>query len=95
MDYKLQKIRRYFDIVKNCRWTNSEKAENILFCNCDYKKDNTPPAISSLSPFENGDDWGTGYDSHAWFHLTVNSTDKNRYIFVFFTANASKPMGMR
>ena len=37
MDYKLQKIRRYFDIVKNCRWTNSEKAENIVFCNCDYK----------------------------------------------------------
>jgi alpha-mannosidase len=82
MDYKLQKIRRYFDLVKGCRWKNSNKAENILFCNCDYKTDNTPPALSEFIPFENGGEWGTGNDSHAWFRLTVNSDDKNRYIIV-------------
>ena len=82
MDYKLQKIRRYFDLVKGCRWKNSNKAEDILFCHCDYKTNNTPPALSEFVPFENGGEWGTGHDSHAWFRLTVNSTDKSRYIIV-------------
>ena len=82
MDYKLQKIRRYFDLVKGCRWKNSNKAEDILFCHCDYKTNNTPPALSEFVPFANGGEWGTGHDSHAWFRLTVNSTDKSRYIIV-------------
>ena len=82
MDYKLQKIRRYFDLVKGCRWKNSNKAEDILFCHSDYKTNNTPPALSEFVPFENGGEWGTGHDSHAWFRLTVNSDDKNRYIIV-------------
>ncbi len=82
MDYKLQKIRRYFDIIKSCRWKNSIKAENILICPCDYKTDNTPPALSEFVPFENGGEWGTGNDSHAWFRLNAHSDEKNRYIFV-------------
>ena len=82
MDYKLQKIRRYFDIIKGCRWKDSQKAEDILFCHCDYKTDNTPPALSELSHFENGGEWGAGDDSHAWFRLTAHSDDENRYMFV-------------
>lgn len=82
MDYKLQKIRRYFDIVKGCRWKNSQKAEGILFCNCDYKKGNTPPALSEFSPFEYGGEWGTGHDSHAWFKVPAILGGENRYMFV-------------
>ena len=82
MDYKLQKIRRYFDIIKGCRWKNSVKAENILVCPCDYKTGNTPPALSEFVPFENGGEWGTGNDSHAWFRLEAHSDEENRYIFV-------------
>ena len=82
MDYKLQKIRRYFDIVKDCRWKDSQKAENVLFCNCDYKKGNTPPSLSEFSPFEYGGEWGTGYDSHAWFKVPAILGGENRYMFV-------------
>jgi len=82
MDYKLQKIRRYFDIIKKNRWKNSCKADAIEFCPCEYKTSNTPPALSEFVPFENGGEWGSGWDSHAWFHLTVHSDDPNRYLFV-------------
>ena len=82
MDYKLQKIRRYFDIVKKSRWINTGKIEAIESCPCDYKTGNTPPALSEFVPFTNGSEWGSGFDSHAWFHFTAHSEDKNRYLFV-------------
>ncbi|MBR4034698.1 MAG: alpha-mannosidase [Clostridia bacterium] len=82
MDYKLQKIRRYFDIVKKSRWKDACKIEDVGYCPCDYKTDNTPPSLTEFVPYINGGEWGTGWDSHAWFHFTVTASDPNRYLFV-------------
>ena len=80
MDYKLQKIKRYFEILQENRWKNITKAENITICPCDYKVGNNPPALSEFAPFNNGDTWGTGWDSHAWFHFTFENVGENEYL---------------
>ena len=82
MDYKLQKIRRYFDIIKNGRWKKVQRIDAVGYCHCDYKTDNTPPKLSEFIPFTNGGEWGTGRDSHAWFHFTVTACDPNAYLYV-------------
>lgn len=81
MDYKLQKIKRYLEILEENRWKNIKKAENVTVCPCDYKQGNTPPSLSEFTPFENGDTWGSGWDSHAWFHFTAENVSENGYLF--------------
>ena len=51
MDYKLQKIRKYFDIIKKNRWKNSCKADALEYCPCEYKTSNTPPTLSEFVRF--------------------------------------------
>ncbi len=82
MDYKLQKVKRYFELLKESRWKNVKKVENISICPCDYKSGHTPPALSEFTPIENGGGWGSGYDSHAWFHVELDANDDNCYLFV-------------
>jgi len=82
MDYKLQKVQRYFELIKENRWKNVKKAEDLAVSPCGYKNGNTPPPLSGFTPFENGSVWGQGEDSHAWFHLTVVSAEDNRYLCV-------------
>ncbi|MBO4261432.1 MAG: alpha-mannosidase [Clostridia bacterium] len=45
--------------------------ENISICDCGYKTDNKFPDAKDFRPFKWGDEWGTGSDSHAWFHIPV------------------------
>ena len=77
MKDKLRKIKHYTKIVSEQRYTNKQAVKGILTCPTDYKVGHTPPALSDMTPFQMGDPWGSGRDSHAWFRFTVTPNDPN------------------
>ena len=94
MTDELRKINQYKKILEESRYSEKKDAEGITFCPCDYKTGNNPPAAESFLPFSNGGEWGTGMDSHAWFHLTVSGADENTVLSVTTNKNgwdASNP----
>ena len=72
MNSLFRKAKKYLTIIKSTELSNVTEIDNITYINCDYKSDNTPPPLSDFVPFRNGDDFGTGDDSHAWFHFTID-----------------------
>ncbi len=82
MQNKLRKIRQYKKIVEEQIYKNKCQVKNIVTCSCGYKTDNTIPDVSTMTPFENGGDWGEGYDTHAWFRFTVTPETDNPYLIV-------------
>lgn len=67
-----RKAKHYLELVKSTEFSNVTKIDNITYCPADYKEDNTPPPLADFAPFKNGDSFGTGNDSHAWFHFTID-----------------------
>ena len=78
----LRKINQYKLILEERRYPEKKEAEGITFCPCDYKTGNTPPAESSFRPFSNGGEWGSGNDSHAWFHLKLSALPERSVLLV-------------
>jgi len=72
MQALFRKSKKYLELLKSTELENVTNIENITVCPCDYKESNTPPPLSSFVPFENGATFGTGDDSHAWFHFTID-----------------------
>lgn len=94
MTDELRKINQYKKILEERRYLEKKDAKGITFCPCDYKTGNTPPAESSFLPFENGGVWGSGNDSHAWFHLTLSGVSEHTSLLVTTDKpgwDASKP----
>ncbi len=52
--------------------------DGITICNCGYKTTHTPPPLDKFEPFKNGSEWGTGNDSHAWFHFEFDVPENMR-----------------
>ncbi len=71
MNSQYRKVKKYLDIIKQHRYCNRTPIENITVCPCGYKENHTPPPLSDFSPYQLGDDWGNGFDSHVWFHFEV------------------------
>ena len=46
--------------------------ENVRICPCGYKKDNIFPPEEKFRPWKWGSEWGSGIDSHAWFHFVID-----------------------
>ncbi len=82
MRTELRKINQYQKILGERRYCSREDVREITSCPCDYKTGNTPPPASSFSGFSNGDSWGSGKDSHAWFHLTLTDIQENTVLLV-------------
>ncbi len=86
MKNRAAKFKRYLNLLEDERWTDIVPIREIGVCPCDYKTDNTPPPLSDFQPYHNGDSWGSGRDSHAWFHFKVERGDRRRdlpfYLFV-------------
>ena len=80
MKTKIAKIKQYLKLLDRCRWKNITPVEGLYCCSCGYKQDNTPPALSDMKPFAQGDWWGDGWDSHAWFRFTVTPTAENTFL---------------
>ena len=72
MESLFRKAKKYLKVLKSTEFSNVTEIEGITYCHCDYKTGHTPPALSEFTPFENGGKFGTGNDSHAWFHFTVD-----------------------
>ncbi len=72
MQALFRKSKKYLKIIKSTEFENITPIENITYCHCGYKESNTPPPLSEFSPFKNGGFFGTGNDSHAWFHFTLD-----------------------
>ena len=60
MQNKLRKIRKYAQIVEEQIYKDKREVKNIVTCSCGYKTDNTIPDLGTMTPFENGGDWGEG-----------------------------------
>ncbi len=72
-----RKIKRYLDIINENRYYNAVRVGGIEYCEADYKKGNTPPKTEFV-PYEWGAQWGTGDDSHAWFHAKIEVPENMR-----------------
>ncbi|MBQ9760694.1 MAG: alpha-mannosidase [Clostridia bacterium] len=75
-DKRYRKITRYIKVLDELRWYDVEEVSDITFCPCEYKKGHTPPPASEFEPFTHGDFFGNGWDTHAWFHFTVDRKEK-------------------
>ncbi|MBQ8388102.1 MAG: alpha-mannosidase [Clostridia bacterium] len=93
MRAKLRKINQYFKLIKDFIYYGHSPIDGITICPCGYKKDNTPPPLSEFKPFEPCSPWGDGYDSHAWFHFTLNTpaVGGNDPILLFIDTETKKP----
>ncbi len=74
MKTQYRKVKKYLSIIDSTRFCNTRPVEALTYCPCGYKEGNTPPPLSEFTAFEPGGVWGSGWDSHAWFHFTVNVT---------------------
>ncbi len=71
MNAQYRKVKKYLELVKEHRYCNKMPVENITACPSGYKENHTPPPLSEFQPYKQGDDWGSGFDSHVWFHFTL------------------------
>ena len=71
MKTQFRKVQKYLDIVKRSIYCNERKLENVTFCPCDYKVGHTPPPLEKFLPFTVGETFGSGKDTHAWFHFNL------------------------
>ncbi len=71
MEYKREKIKQYAKILFEQRIKQTQQIKDIVSCPCAYKTDNVIPALEAMTPYTQGDLWGMGEDSHAWFRFSV------------------------
>ncbi len=69
MEKQIRKIKQYLTFINEQRYTEEKSVGEIGIRNYGYKTSNNPPALEEFSPFNNGGEWGSGNDSHAWFHF--------------------------
>ena len=78
MEAQYRKVKKYYSLLEQHLYENEMTVENITVCPCGYKKGHTPPPLSEFSPYTVGEDFGDGYDSHVWFHMTVTVPENMR-----------------
>ncbi|MBQ8310970.1 MAG: alpha-mannosidase, partial [Clostridia bacterium] len=80
MNNQYRKVKHYLDLLKHRRWDRITPVEGIGILPCDYKTDNTLPDASLFTPYTANEIWGTGYDTHAWFHFTLPAVGENTFL---------------
>jgi len=78
MKTQFRKVQQYLEIIRKSVYCNERNFENVTFCPCDYKQGNTPPPLDEFRPFTVGDSFGSGKDTHAWFHFTLEVPEDMR-----------------
>jgi len=71
MRQKYRKIKQYLYELKQMSQYNRRPIKDLFYFNCDYKVKNKLPLDSAFVPYKEGDYWGTGYDTHAWFRFNL------------------------
>ncbi len=76
MQNKLRKVSKYiWELDNHARYSNHTPIKNIEFFNCEYKSGQQIPPPEMFKPFGENEYWGTGWDTHAWFHFKVDVPD--------------------
>jgi len=78
MEKQYRKVKKYLSLLNERRLTNITDISDITFCPCGYKESNTPPSPEQFKPYQTGSLWGNGWDSHAWFHFTLDIPEAMR-----------------
>ena len=78
MEKRLKKIKQYLSFINAKRFSPEVSVGEITICDCGYKTSNTPPPLDEFRPFVSGSEWGTGFDSHAWFHFEFDVPQEMR-----------------
>ena len=78
MEKQLRKIRRYLGIIDEARTFNGRAIDGITILPCPYKEGTEIPPKGEFKPFNSGDVWGEGWDTHAWFHFTFTVPEEMR-----------------
>ena len=81
-DKQYRMIKTYISMLGERRVTCREDVTDITVCPCEYKTGNTPPPASEFVPFERGAYFGNGWDTHAWFHFTVDREEDDKPLFL-------------
>ena len=68
-----RKIKTYLKLLQEQARKTICSVEEIDFLPCDYKESNALPPVSEMLPYDTNGTWGTGMDSHAWFHISVDA----------------------
>lgn len=82
MTNQYRKVKQYLEIVRQNRMKNKTVVEGIGILPCDYKTDNTLPDAASFQPYQTGETWGNGADTHAWFHFMLPAVGANTFLSV-------------
>ncbi len=73
MQNKFRKVNKYiWELDAHARYSNHTAVKNVEFFHCDYKSGQEIPSLDKFSPFGEGEYWGQGWDTHAWFHFTLD-----------------------
>ena len=71
MHIQYKKVKRYLKLLYGEIITKRWDIDGILTLPCGYKTDNTLPCADEMSPYIMGSEFGSGWDSHAWFYFKV------------------------
>jgi len=71
MESMLRHVNSYLNQLAGSIPKKVIQLDKIEICPCGYKTDNVFPAADRFKPWEWGSEWGTGIDSHAWFHFVI------------------------
>ena len=80
MKNKIRKIKQYLKVLEEHRWENVTPVGEIFSCPCEYKENNRIPALEQMTPYTQGEWWGSGWDTHAWFRFTVTPTAPHTFL---------------
>ena len=71
MHIQYKKVKRYLKLLYGEIITKRWDIDGILTLPCGYKTDNNLPCADEMSPYIMGSEFGSGWDSHAWFYFKV------------------------
>lgn len=80
MTETLRKIKRYEKLLEENRYVKETPIEKLRVADAGYKTSNYPPPECDFRDMEQGAEWGSGNDSHAWFVFTVSDVGKDTYL---------------
>jgi len=78
MESMIRHVCSYLNIIGEAITNKAVEIHDIGICPCGYKKDNEFPPLSSFKPFKFGAEFGTGFDTHAWFHMNIEVPEDMR-----------------
>jgi len=90
MHVQMKKVKRYLKILDSMRFCNTVAVDDIYTLPCGYKKDNTFPPKESFAKYIPDSDWGSGWDTHAWFCFNVNVPEHMRKLPVRLSVRTDK-----